>query len=963
MSHFFLRAFIISLSCLSFFLFSCNGGSDDPVDPSNNNPIASFTASPSSGNAPLTVTFNASASSDSDGSIVSYSWNFGDATTGSGVTVSHTYTVGATYTVVLTVADDDGVTGTASIPVIVTDTEAVPDNTIKGTITAPDFTAIDGDTNDPYSTNTDNDSIATAQQIANPAMVGGFVCDSATGLSGDRFESSPDVSDYYDVSLAAGQAITLAVSDYAGDSSINLDLVLYNSSGTEVDRSQGTVESERLTVSSSGDYYIRVFSYSGTSNYVMSVGQPDVTESSHGALSMEDEFVPGEVMVRFKNNHLAQNIQDSVAARASSLGLMAKAGGAGREMLFTLPVGPARHQAMASLGVGDVDYEAKGVDEADEKEKLRLDTILTVQALRQRADVASADLNYIRYPYATPNDSYYSYQWHYPLINLPQAWEITTDTSGSVIVAVADTGVFMSHEDLTANLTNTGYDFISDSSIANDGGGIDSNPDDPGDSNTPGSSSYHGTHVAGTVSAASNNSSGVAGVSWGTKIMPIRVLGVGGGTGYDIIQGIRYAAGLSNDSGTTPSQAADIINLSLGGGGYSSTEQSAYTDIRNAGVIVIAAAGNENTSTLGYPASYEGVVSVAAVDMHKDRAPYSNYGTAIDVAAPGGDTSVDDNGDGYSDGVLSTLVDDSGGSRQESYVFYQGTSMASPHMAGVVALMKAVHPGLTPAQLDSALEDGDITDDLGTTGRDNTYGHGLIDALKAVQKANELANTSFDDPILSTSPSLLNFGSNYDRLTFTVSNGGGGTLTVTDVTDDAAWLSVTPTSGLGTYTAIVDRTSLVEANYSANISFTSNAGTDTLSVTMSVGSATSGGGNAGYHWLILIDPITKETYATIQSPISDGGLYDYSFESVVSGEYFVVGGTDSDNDGFLCDKGEACGGYPSVELLKALTMSGPGIGSMDFNTGFSLGLDSAAAAGLGPQGQGFSKIPVQKEVE
>ncbi len=955
MPHLFLRIFIVCLSCLSIFLFSCNG--DDEHDPN-----ASFTVTTGSGNSSLTVNFNAVASSDSDGSVISYSWDFGDGTTGSGVTVDHIYSSAATYTVILTVTDNSQATDTTSVSVTVVSSE--PDNTnILGIITAPDFTAIDGDTNDPYSTNVANDEIASAQQIANPAMIGGFVCAVATGVSGDRFESLADVSDFYKVSLAEGQAITLAVSDYAGDSTIDLDLILYNSGRVEVDRSEGLVESEKLTVSSSGDYFVEVYAYSGISNYVMSVGQPDVSNSSQGGLSMDDEFVPGEVMVRFKSNFLTNNMQDSLAARASSLGLVGKGGDSGRAMLFQLPEGQARYQAMAALGVAEIDSKAKGVCSTDEDETIRQDTILTVKALRQRADVASADLNYIRHAYAAPNDQYYSYQWHYPLINLPQAWEVTTDSSGSVIVAVVDTGVVMGHSDLAANLTTTGYDFISDTSMSKDGNGIDSNPDDPGDSNTPGSSSFHGTHVSGTISAATNNSTGVAGVSWGTKIMPIRVLGVGGGTGYDIIQGCRYAAGLSNDSGITPAQAADIINMSLGGGGSSQVEQSAYDDIRNAGVIIIAAAGNENTSTFGYPASYNGVVSVSAVDMHKNLAPYSNYGTAIDVAAPGGDTSVDDNGDGFSDGVLSTLVDDSGGSRQESYVFYQGTSMAAPHMAGVVALMKAVHPGLTPAQLDTALEAGDITDDLGTAGRDNNYGYGLIDALKAVQKASELANVSIDDPILAVSPGLLNFGSSSTSLTISVSNGGGGTLDVTAATADAAWLSIDG-NGTGTYTASVDRAGLVEATYSANIIFTSNAGTDTVSATMTVGGTESGDGDAGYHWIILVDPITKETYDTVQAA-NTGGSYSYIFPNVAAGEYFLVGGTDSDNDGLLCDKGEACGGYPSVELLKAITIDSSGRSDLNFNTGFSLGLDSSAAAagGFGPQGRGFSKMPIKKKVE
>jgi serine protease len=191
--------------------------------------------------------------------------------------------------------------------------------------------------------------------------------------------------------------------------------------------------------------------------------------------------------------------------------------------------------------------------------------------------------------------------------------------------------------------------------------------EDPGDLAFGQRSSFHGTHVAGTIGAATNNGGGVAGVAWGVTLVPLRVLGLGGGTSYDVLQAVRYAAGLANDSGT--SHPVDVINLSLGGGGFSSTEQSVYTQARNAGVIVVAAAGNDDSSQLFYPASYAGVVSVSAVDLRLLKAPYSSFGAAVDVAAPGGDTSIDRNGDGYGDGVLSTLFDELAG--LFGYAFYQ----------------------------------------------------------------------------------------------------------------------------------------------------------------------------------------------------------------------------------------------------------------------------------------------------
>ena len=170
--------------------------------------------------------------------------------------------------------------------------------------------------------------------------------------------------------------------------------------------------------------------------------------------------------------------------------------------------------------------------------------------LRARADIDHAEPNYVLHPMLAPDDPRYPTQWHYPLIGLPQAWGLSTGSS-SIIVAVVDTGVFLAHSELQAKLI-AGYDFIQDPARAFDGDGIDPNPDDPGDGFVLELSSFHGTHVAGTVGAETNNELGVAGVSWGAQIMPVRVLGQGGGTSFDVLEGVRYAAGLENTSGNPP---------------------------------------------------------------------------------------------------------------------------------------------------------------------------------------------------------------------------------------------------------------------------------------------------------------------------------------------------------------------------------------------------------------------------
>ena len=242
----------------------------------------------------------------------------------------------------------------------------------------------------------------------------------------------------------------------------------------------------------------------------------------------------------------------------------------------------------------------------------KIETLTVISELKNRADVAYAEPNYIRRQQLSPSDELFDRQWHYPLINLPEAWDATKGDA-NVIVAVVDTGVLSDHPDLHDRLTNTGYDFVSDPDSAMDDDGIDPDPYDDAGVKNPGFSIFHGSHVAGTIAAQTNNGIGVAGVGWNTRIMPVRALGKGGsGANYDIMQAVRYAAGLldeqglpDNDSGTVPSQKADIINLSLSGNDYSFLEQDIYDGVRAEGIIVVAAAGNNAASQPVYPAGYD----------------------------------------------------------------------------------------------------------------------------------------------------------------------------------------------------------------------------------------------------------------------------------------------------------------------------------------------------------------------
>ncbi len=242
------------------------------------------------------------------------------------------------------------------------------------------------------------------------------------------------------------------------------------------------------------------------------------------------------------------------------------------------------------------------------------------------------------------------------------------------------------------------------------------------------------------------------------------------------------------------------------------------------GIIIVAAAGNGASSQPMYPAAYDGVLAVSAVDINEQPAWYSNFGSYVDLAAPGGDLSVDLNGDGNGDGVLSTAASmDLIRNLNYGYSYLEGTSMAAPHVSGVIALMKAVNPALTPDDLDDLLVGGSITRDLGDAGRDDLYGYGLIDAQKAVLAAAPA--------LLTVSPASLDFGTELSSADLTVDKIGPGPLAVLSVSDDAAWLSTAkdPAAGDGDfpvqYSVQVDRTGLAPGDYGATISFESDNNT------------------------------------------------------------------------------------------------------------------------------------------
>lgn len=374
---------------------------------------------------------------------------------------------------------------------------------------------------------------------------------------------------------------------------------------------------------------------------------------------------------------------------------------------------------------------------ADRFERVRLtDGRRVVDAISEyqgRSDIEYAEPNYIAYAFSVPNDTQYPFQWHLDNagtggIGYEEAREISTGSG--VIVAVIDTGVayenyngFLKTYYQAPDLANTsfaqGYDFVSNDTHANDENG-------------------HGTHVAGTIAQSTDNALGVAGVAPGASIMPIRVLDANGsGTYADVADGIRFAA----DNG------AKVINLSLGGSVGATYLEEALAYAYGKGVTIVAASGNNGSGSVSYPAAYDTyVIAVGATRYDETRSSYSNFGTALDIIAPGGDTSVDQNGDGYGDGVLQQTF--SGALNNFGYYYFNGTSMATPHVAGVAALVIAKGNAATPTDVREALLS--TADDLGTAGRDNTYGYGIVDAYGAVTWGAPLPPPPLPPPATTT---------------------------------------------------------------------------------------------------------------------------------------------------------------------------------------------------------------------
>ena len=530
-----------------------------------------------------------------------------------------------------------------------------------------------------------------------------------------------------------------------------------------------------------------------------------------------------------------------------------------------------------ALGVKSLRRLAVGADVIRSDRKLdRVEAESLMRQLASNPNVEYVEVDKLNKPLLTPNDTRFSEQWGYGTgaggIRATEAWDVTNG-SGTV-VAVLDTGI-TSHSDLAANII-PGYDFIVDTAVSVDGNGRDADASDPGDgynanecgSGVPASnSSWHGTHVAGTIAAVTNNAKGVAGVAYGAKVMPVRVLGKCGGYDSDIADAIIWASGGTVSGVPANSNPAEVINLSLGGSGAcGSTTQSAINGAVSRGTTLVIAAGNDNTNVSNAsPANCNNVVAVGSITSTGARSSFSNYGALVDIAAPGSS-------------ILSTLNAGARTPGAETYASYSGTSMATPHVAGVVALIQSVSsPAKTPAQIEALLKSSARAFPSTPS---QPIGAGIVNAKAAVDAAGggggnvaPVANfsssvsgltVSFTDTSTDSDGSIASRSWNFgDGTTSTATNpsktySAAGTYTVTlTVTDNGGATntktgSVTVSSGGGGGTVLgngVPVTGLSAAtgaslNYTmvvpagaSNLNFITSGGTGDMDLYVKSGSA------------------------------------------------------------------------------------------------------------------------------
>jgi serine protease len=526
--------------------------------------------------------------------------------------------------------------------------------------------------------------------------------------------------------------------------------------------------------------------------------------------------------------------------------------------------------------------------------------------------VIAAEPNLLLSPMSV-SDPQYPRQWNLHAVGAEEAWNLTfgdppvavSSLASAARVAVLDSGVLSAHPELAPNLL-PGVDFIFDPDDAGDGDGLDFDPEEVVDGDMPPAMLLHGTHVAGVIAAATDDGLGVASVSHGASIMPLRVTGMQGASLFAVVNALRYAAGLANASGTVPDQPADVIYIGVGLDVPSNVLRKTLRQAFEQGCVLVAPAGNDSASRKVHPAADRRVIAVAAVTATMDAAEYSNRGDWIDLAAPGG-SWLDLNRNGLADeGILSL------GGLAGPLSFKAGTSLAAAHVAGAAALLKALDPTLPPAQVRSILEG--TARDLGAPGRDPVFGHGLLDVRAAVAAlTGGGAGSGFD-----AHPRFLSFGPVFPgnptpswRSATCFGGASGRVAAGLAVLSAPPWIEATLDGDVtpATLTLGANAQSLfVPGVVPGEVVIGSDSGTATIQVELEVRSNFTGP-DLGPVTVVLMDR-SGESEGRMTTATAAAG-YAFSFSGLPPSSYLLIGGTHfGAQDDPFGGPGELFGIYP-----------------------------------------------------
>jgi serine protease len=816
---------------------------------------------------------------------------------------------------------------------------------LSGTLSVPAGAAVDSDLNDVNQLGrTRNNDLATAQALSAPVLLVGSVNRPGNGPAGSN-QTDGDTTDAYVLDLQRDDLVELEFAPGTAAESADLDLYVASADGALTgasDRSDTRYECVRIT--QAGRYYLRVEAFKLAAGYTLRAGPATIPTTDCTATTARTVFDPGELVAQARSSSTLATVSAQALVWRSGITTAAGPSAQGPQLLL-LPGQPATRRSGLALLSGDPASVASATRTLSttpaaaplrDSIEARLETLRYAKALQATGAYDYVQPNVLMESAATvglfpPDDLHYGEQrWAHDLITLPAAINriqgLPVQPAQRPIIAVIDTGVMLDHPDLQPQLTSLGRTFVTN---RRPGDRNQANGDDQRLAEDHAVS--HGTHVAGTAAAATFNSIGVAGVAPMARLMPLNVFGRNTtAKTIDILQAMLYAAGLDNSAGVLPARRADVINLSMGSPGACGVAfQDTINRVRAAGALVVAAAGSLADNPGGRPAEVHqpanctGVIAVGAVDSNRQLSRYANTGAALAVTAPGGDLGTDGATSGLSEGIFSTLVNFTGdGQRVAGVGPLQGTSMATPQVSGVLALMRYLNPDLSVEAVDDLLCAGRLTDDLGPAGRDALYGHGLINALKAVEAALEAAtgadSVTSGAATLGIRPARLDLGSLRSSATIdlvvTAGKPSSVTATVTAVRSSSPVLTLhtgtaDPSISLNRQILDVDRSLLpADGSFSATVTLTLSTGEElTMPVTLDrpAGSASSGPG-FGPVYVTLSDPDTGRVLHTMLVHASQG-RYAWQFNGYRRSKVVVRAGADPNNDGMVCGPGEPCG--------------------------------------------------------